>query len=115
MKRNRREFVQVVGAGAAGLTIGGGGWAGAAALSHGTAAAGEDDGPVLLVGEKIAVTETASGKVRGYVLRGIHHFLGIPYGADALAAVLEYAPRLHIHESTSDTTPAEVARVLAEV
>jgi replicative DNA helicase len=40
---------------------------------------------------------------------------GIPYGADALAAVLEYAPRLHIHESTSDTTPAEVARVLAEV
>jgi len=82
MKRNRREFVQVVGAGAAGLTIGGGRWAEAAALPHGAAPAGEDDGPVLLVGEKIAVTETASGKVRGYVLRGIHHFLGIPYGAD---------------------------------
>ncbi|HQG17099.1 MAG TPA: DnaB-like helicase C-terminal domain-containing protein, partial [Ornithinibacter sp.] len=48
--------------------------------------------------------------------RGLAEALaGIPYGADALAAVLDYAPRLHIHESTSDTTPAEVARVLAEV
>src|SRR5262249_22658697 len=29
-----------------------------------------------------AVAETQCGKVRGYVLRGIHYFLGIPYGAD---------------------------------
>ena len=28
------------------------------------------------------MTETADGKVRGYVLRGINYFLGIPYGAD---------------------------------
>ena len=37
---------------------------------------------MLLVGDNIAVVETAYGKVRGFVLRGIHHFLGMPYGAD---------------------------------
>ena len=34
----------------------------------------------------IAVAETQYGRVRGYVLRGIHHFLGIPYGADTSGA-----------------------------
>ena len=85
MKPTRREFVQTVGAGAAGLT------AGAAALSSVSCApAGapkaDADGPVLLVGDTIAVANTTSGKVRGYVLRGIHYYLGIPYGADTSGA-----------------------------
>jgi para-nitrobenzyl esterase len=45
-----------------------------------------DDGPVLRVGDDIAVASTQHGKVRGYVLRGIHYFLGIPYGADTSGA-----------------------------
>ena len=45
-----------------------------------------DDGPVLLVGEDIAVADTQYGTVRGYLLRGIHYFLGIPYGADTSGA-----------------------------
>ena len=40
----------------------------------------------MLVGDKIAVTNTEYGKVRGYVLRGIQYFLGIPYGADTSGA-----------------------------
>ena len=92
MKRNRREFVQAVGAGAAGLTIGGGRWPAGATLSA-AAGANDDDGPALLVGERIALAETAHGKVRGYVLRGIHHFLGIPYGADTSGANRFMPPR----------------------
>jgi len=75
MQSNRRRFFQAVGSGAAGVALG----------TQATAAPAkgrEDDGPLLLVGETIALAETQHGKVRGYVLRGIHHFLGIPYGAD---------------------------------
>ena len=36
--------------------------------------------------EDIAVADTQCGTVRGYVLRGIHHYLGIPYGADTSGA-----------------------------
>ncbi len=56
----------------------------AAAPQH---AIGKDqDGQILLVGDNIAVAETQYGKVRGYVLRGINYFLGIPYGADTSGA-----------------------------
>jgi para-nitrobenzyl esterase len=41
-----------------------------------------EDGPVLLIGDEIALADTQYGKVRGYILRNIHYFLGIPYGAD---------------------------------
>ena len=44
------------------------------------------DGQILLVGDNIAVTNTQYGKVRGYVLRGINYFLGMPYGADTSGA-----------------------------
>lgn len=40
------------------------------------------DKQVLYIGNDIAVTDTTNGKVRGYILRDIYHFLGIPYGAD---------------------------------
>src|SRR5262245_44396507 len=84
MRSNRRRFFGAVGAGAAGLTLG--------KPAPGTAAPraasknGSDDGPVLLIGDTIAVADTQHGKVRGYVLRGIHHFLGVPYGADTAGA-----------------------------
>jgi para-nitrobenzyl esterase len=80
MPRSRREFFETVGAGAAGLAIG------PALSASGSAAAPGDDGPVVLVGDNIAVVNTSHGKVRGYVLRGIHQFLGIPYGADTSGA-----------------------------
>jgi para-nitrobenzyl esterase len=72
-----------MGAGAAGLSIGGTGMSSAHAAPAGKEA---EDGPVLLIGDNIAVAETQYGKVRGYVLRGIHYFLGIPYGADTSGA-----------------------------
>jgi para-nitrobenzyl esterase len=84
MKSNRRGFVQALGAGAASLTLGTKG--GATALAAPVAAPKGEDGPVLQIGEDIALAETQYGKVRGYVLRGIHYFLGIPYGADTSGA-----------------------------
>lgn len=35
----------------------------------------------LFIGDSIAVVQTQYGKVRGYILRGIYTFCGIPYGA----------------------------------
>jgi para-nitrobenzyl esterase len=78
MPSDRREFFQTLGLGAVGLA------AGAAALSSSSCnrqTAGED-GPVLQIGENIARVDTTNGPVKGYILRGIHYYLGIPYGAD---------------------------------
>jgi para-nitrobenzyl esterase len=81
MKPGRRQFFRTVSAGAAGLTLGARG-----VVAPSAAAAEDDDGPVLRVGDEIAVAPTRHGKVRGYVLRGVHYFLGIPYGADTSGA-----------------------------
>jgi para-nitrobenzyl esterase len=81
MNMNRRSFFQTMSASAAGLTIGTSGVPSAFGdIDH------DDDGPVLLVGDDIAVADTEHGKVRGYNLRGINYFLGIPYGADTSGA-----------------------------
>ncbi len=74
MKSNRRRFLQSVGTGTAGLAIG------ASAVED--AEAKPQDEQLLHVGDNIALASTQYGKVRGYVLRGIYHFLGVPYGAD---------------------------------
>ncbi len=79
MKTNRRDFFQTMGAGAAGLGL-------ASTLpltSCATPAEGEtgQDDQILFIGDDIALAETRYGRVKGYVLRGIHYFLGIPYGA----------------------------------
>ncbi|MFA6340352.1 MAG: carboxylesterase family protein, partial [Bacteroidales bacterium] len=42
----------------------------------------DPDAQQLFIGENIAVAPTAYGKVKGYVLRDIYHFMGIPYGAN---------------------------------
>jgi para-nitrobenzyl esterase len=87
MRSNRRTFFRTVGSGAAGLTLGTA--AGAVPLSARTpvpTAGDPSDEPFLRVGEHIALADTTSGKVRGYILRDIHYFLGIPYGADTSGA-----------------------------
>jgi len=77
MKSNRRRFVQTLGTGSAGIALS----TRLPAAPQNAASEGQD-GPILLVGDNIAVTQTQYGKVRGYVLRGINCFLGMPYGAD---------------------------------
>lgn len=83
MKSNRRNFIQKLGLSTAGF--------GTAGLGLGSTLTSEakgfkpkekEDEQVLFVGDNIAVANTQYGKVRGYILRGIHTFLGIPYGAD---------------------------------
>lgn len=80
MKSNRRTFIQNLGAGAAGLTLG------TTAVSMTSCApapkAEAEDGQILFIGDDIALADTQYGKVKGYQLRGINYFLGIPYGAD---------------------------------
>ena len=76
MKSNRRNFIQSLGLGAAALSVG------SNPLNPGQTAAVNPDDQLLFVGDNIAVANTQYGKVRGFVLRGINQFLGIPYGAD---------------------------------
>ena len=49
--------------------------------SCGGSGSNANDEQQLYIGEDIAVTNTVYGKVRGYILRDIYHFKGIPYGA----------------------------------
>jgi len=81
MKSNRRKFFQTVGAGAAGLTLGSAAFS-LTSCDSPSPKKEDDDGQVLFIGDNIAVTDTQYGKVRGYILKGIHYFLGIPYGAN---------------------------------
>jgi para-nitrobenzyl esterase len=76
MKSNRRNFIQSLGLGAATLSVG------SNPLNPGQTAPVDSDDQLLFVGDNIAVADTQYGKVRGFVLRGINQFLGIPYGAD---------------------------------
>jgi para-nitrobenzyl esterase len=71
-----------VGTGAAGITLGTMAAPTARASSVDAAASGDAGDPILQVGNDIAVTDTSSGTVRGFILRGVHYFLGLPYGAD---------------------------------
>ncbi len=80
MKTNRRDFFQTMGAGAAGFGL-------ASTLPLASCAApaestAQDDEQILFISNDIAIADTAYGKVRGFILRGITQFRGIPYGAD---------------------------------
>lgn len=81
MKSNRRNFIQSLGLGAVSLSVGTPLNA-SSSIKEGT----NSDGQVLFVGDSIALANTEHGKVRGFILRGIHQFLGIPYGADTSGA-----------------------------
>lgn len=84
MVSDRRKFIRRLSAGTAGLSL-------AAPLALTTSSLPPSGNPkndrqVLFVGDNIAVTDTIYGKVRGYLLNGIYHFLGIRYGADTSGA-----------------------------
>lgn len=85
MKSNRRNFIKTMGAGATGIALGTTAVTAASCAST-TIKKDEEDGQVLFIGDNIAVANTTYGKVRGYQLRGINYFLGIPYGADTSGA-----------------------------
>jgi para-nitrobenzyl esterase len=76
MKASRRDFIQSLGLGSASLSLGQ-----YNRYSKDSKSITLDD-QQLFVGDNIAVANTQYGKVRGFILRGIHTFLGIPYGAD---------------------------------
>lgn len=81
MKTNRRNFLQRLGFGAAGITLGsiGGSYASGATQANKKAQA---DGQIVFIGDNIAVADTTNGKVRGFIMKDIYTFLGIPYGAN---------------------------------
>jgi para-nitrobenzyl esterase len=85
MKSNRRQFFQKVGAGATGLTLGPAAMSFMASCSTESVASASDD-QQLMIGDDIAIADTQYGKVKGYVLRGVYYFLGMPYGADTSGA-----------------------------
>lgn len=77
---DRRDFIKSLGLGTAALST-----ASLGTLSACASASAESegmDGPQLQIGEHIAVADTDCGKVKGFVMRGVYSFLGIPYGAD---------------------------------
>ena len=80
MKPSRRNFLQSLGVGVASLGIAHPSTAAGPHLPKPAKPAGDEQ--ILFVGDTIAVANTEYGKVRGFILRGIHQFLGIPYGAD---------------------------------
>lgn len=79
MKTNRRNFFQTLGVGAAGIGLASVPLSGYSAVSN---LSTDDDDQQLFIGDDIAIAETQYGKVKGFILRGIHQFRGIPYGAD---------------------------------
>ncbi|MFH0841525.1 MAG: carboxylesterase family protein [Bacteroidota bacterium] len=103
MKTDRRKFIQTVGAGAAGVTLG------TAALSvsscnSNTGRKSEEDGQVIFIGDNIAIAETTNGKVRGFIHKDIYNFLGVPYGANTTGKNRFMPPQKH--EPWTDIYPA---------
>ncbi len=80
MKSNRREFLQKIGIGTAGIGLA----ATVPLAAEGTPSSqhGANEEQVLQIGDDIAIANTAYGKIQGYRLNGVFTFLGIPYGAD---------------------------------
>ena len=91
MRTNRRKFLGTVGTGAAALTLTNTQDVAASSTPKTQTRAAkalrpDPDAPILQIGDNIAVADTAYGKVRGFILRDVHTFLGIPYGADTSGA-----------------------------
>lgn len=85
MRSDRRKFIKTIGAGATGLTVGSS-MVSMTSCSNDNSGKKDDDSQILFIGENIAVAETQYGKVKGYLLRDVYYFLGIPYGSDTSGA-----------------------------
>jgi para-nitrobenzyl esterase len=81
MKMNRRSFIGQTGIGTAALGVVPAASMTSCAASQ-TQESPQNDAPILQIGDNIAVAETAYGKVKGFILRDVYTFLGIPYGDD---------------------------------
>jgi len=80
MKSSRRNFIQSLGVVGAGIGISTDTFGHTTKVSASSKPNGDDQ--QLFVGDDIAIAKTEHGKVRGFILRGIHTYLGVPYGAD---------------------------------
>jgi para-nitrobenzyl esterase len=80
MKATRRNFIHSLGVSVAGLSVVQP--ISANNLNNPKPSKIIADDQLLHVGDNIAIANTEYGKVRGFILRGINNFLGIPYGAD---------------------------------
>lgn len=81
MKQTRRKFFKLMGAGT-GISL----TAPLSVLPSDSSAQHnaetKEDGQVLFIGDKVALADTVYGKVRGFRMKDIYSFLGIPYGAN---------------------------------
>ena len=78
MKSSRRNFIQSLGVIGVGASLP----ANATVNQLPKPLKSNTDDQMLFVGDNIAIANTEYGKVKGFILRGITTFLGIPYGAD---------------------------------
>jgi len=81
MKTNRRKFFKALGTG---TSLG---FAAPLFLISPEASAqnnvlAKEEGQVLFIGDNVALADTLYGKVRGFRMKDIYSFLGIPYGAN---------------------------------
>lgn len=81
MKAGRRNFFKIVGTGAAGLTLYSPLQLALSSYADPTMKK-KEDGQILFIGDDLAIADTQYGKVKGFILRDIFQFRGIPYGAD---------------------------------
>lgn len=91
MKNQRREFFKKVGVGTAGLGLASMPFSSSA--NPNTSKIAPSSGQFLQIGDDIAIAETDSGKIRGYILNDIYTFLGVPYGADTSGKNRFMAPK----------------------
>lgn len=83
MSINRRKFIKSVGLGTALLSVDPLSAMVTEKPSSLNSSLDNNDDPVIQIGDNIAVADTEYGKVKGYIMRGIYTFLGIPYAAEA--------------------------------
>lgn len=90
MRLNKMNTVRVISGLCLGAVLG---LASACAGGNKSGADGKADEQQLFIGDSIAVAQTQYGKVKGYLLRGIYTFCGIPYGASTAGANRFMPPR----------------------
>jgi len=90
MKMNRRKFVKAMGAGSAAVSINSAVLLSSCSSTPETKPS-ENDLQILYIGDSIAIANTQYGRVKGYILRDVYTFLGIPYG-DSTAGKNRFMP-----------------------